>query len=111
MDQKNAYKKLKPNRRGTFLSDSAKVDLWFQKPQKNDPLLKEYDHLPVSNVIFSGEDWLFLEKRFAFRNIDDLIKYHRESHKLYSQINSPDSALTERNSMTEEIQTIEPERR
>jgi hypothetical protein len=48
-----------------------------KKPHKNDPILKEYDHLGVTTVTLTGEEWLFLEKGFAFKNIDDLIKYHR----------------------------------
>ena len=108
MDQNNAKKRLKPKRRGTFLVRFSKGRFVIsKKPHKNDPIQKEYDHLFVSSVTSSGEEWLFIDKGFAFKNIDDLIKHHRKSHKLYFPINSPDSELTEVKPMAEEIKTRE----
>ena len=80
-----------------------------KKPHSNDSSTKDYDHLLINKVTMDNEEWFYLEKGSAFKDLYDLIKHHRKSHKLYFPINSPESALNERSSLTESIQAIPEE--
>eukprot|EP00092_Neocalanus_flemingeri_P026485 GFUD01028707.1.p1 GENE.GFUD01028707.1~~GFUD01028707.1.p1 ORF type:complete len:1203 (-),score=297.06 GFUD01028707.1:58-3408(-) len=110
LDQTNAIKKLKPKRRGTFLLRSSQKQkgkyVITKKPHCNDSSTKEFEHVVVKTVTMDNVPWFYLEKGFAFKDLHDLIKQHRKSHKLYFPINSPESVLNERNAMSESIRTI-----
>eukprot|EP00092_Neocalanus_flemingeri_P028121 GFUD01030541.1.p1 GENE.GFUD01030541.1~~GFUD01030541.1.p1 ORF type:complete len:1184 (-),score=262.71 GFUD01030541.1:2327-5611(-) len=111
LDQTKAIKKLQPKRRGTFLlRTSTKKEGKYvitKKPHSNDSSSKDYEHVVVNTVTMDNTQWYYLEKGFAVKDIHDLIKQHRKSHKLYFPINCPESVLNERIAISESVRITE----